>query len=61
MLCIGGEANYYQPPDPPPECRECDGYGKVEVKEYINAHRVVVTFYPHPKEIDCPVCEGTGY
>ncbi len=41
-------ASYYEPPDPPMECRQCDGDGFVANEDY----------YPDNKAMECPRCHG---
>ena len=46
---LGGEAAWYQPPDPLPECSRCDGDGKNHpTGEY------------EIRDAECPHCNGTG-
>ena len=54
---LGGEAEYYQPKDPGPECLWCDGSAMVDVGSVIDvdgkSHSV-----PHglAVEVPCPRC-----
>jgi len=60
QYAIGGEANYYQPPDPPKECAWCDGQGAVEVAAIycvLGKTHDLEREYP---EVKCPRCGGSG-
>ena len=58
---IGGEAEYYQPPEPGFECTWCDGGGKVAVISFIDCRGYIKHISPdYGPEIDCPHCDGTG-
>ena len=70
---LGGEAAWYQPPDPGPECLWCDGGKMVEVATIVdvggNIHPLmgwtggnIVQYEGRPYEIECPRCiEHPGY
>ena len=58
---LGGEAEYYQPPDPGPECLWCDGGGTVDVASIVdvsgNIHQLNQNiFQSRQHEIPCPRC-----
>ena len=54
---LGGEAAWYQPPDPGPECLWCDGGKMVDVGSVIDvdgkSHSVP---YGLTVEVPCPRC-----
>ena len=56
-FALGGEAAWYQPPDPGPECLWCDGTKMVDVGSVIDAdgksHSVP---YGLAVEVPCPRC-----
>ena len=60
VYCIGGEAQYYQPPDPV-LCTWCDGEGVLDVAAVVDCQGVV---HDHPKgylvQVTCPRCDGDG-
>ena len=54
-----------EPPDPPLECRWCDGgQCKVAVHSILDVAGQVQTVWSLPNatgiEVDCPRCDGTG-
>ena len=52
---IGGEAAYYQPPDPPgPECLWCDGTGMVDVAAIRDSAGKLREY--NGADIPCPRC-----
>ena len=60
-FALGGEAEYYQPPDPGPECLWCDGGGTVDVVSIVdvsgNIHQLNQDiFQSRQHEIPCPRC-----
>jgi hypothetical protein len=60
---IGGEAAYYQPPDPEPECSWCDGEQIVAVASVRGGDYKVFTLPNATKydiEVACPYCDGSG-
>jgi len=63
-FAIGGEAEYYQPPDPGPECLWCDGTKIVEVGSIITAGGESMDlhdyFHAHNATVTCLRCDGTG-
>ena len=57
VYAIGGEAEYYQPADPPtPECRWCDGTKMVEVGSIIAAAAYIHSLKDYFVEVECPRC-----
>jgi len=57
VYAIGGEAEYYQPKDPPtPECRWCDGTKMVEVGSIIAADDYIHSLKDYFVEVECPRC-----
>ena len=52
------------PPDPPLECRWCDGQCRVTVHAVLDVAGQVQTVWSLPNatnmEMDCPRCDGTG-
>jgi len=42
---VGPDSSYFEPPDPEPECRACDGHG---------------TIIELRKEVMCERCDGSG-
>ena len=63
-FAIGGEAEYYEPPDPGPECLWCDGTKIVEVGSIITAGGesmdLQAYFHSHNTMVTCLRCDGTG-
>ena len=60
---LGGEAAWYQPPDPGPECLWCDGGGNVSVasiQDVLGKVHVIDFVDEHNVEVQCPRCDGTG-
>jgi RecJ-like exonuclease len=60
-FALGGEAEYYQPKDPGPECSWCDGGGTVDVVSIVdvsgNIHQLNQDiFQSRQHEIPCPRC-----
>ena len=66
-FALGGEAAWYQPPDPGPECLWCDGGKMVDVASIVdvsgNVHPIsqdirgnIVQYEGRPYEIECPRC-----
>ena len=60
-FALGGEAEYYQPKDPGPECLWCDGGGTVDVVSIVdvsgNIHQLNQDiFQSRQHEIPCPRC-----
>ena len=58
---IGGEAEYYQPPDDGPECLWCDGGKMVDVASIVdvsgNIHPLSQDIFLYRQhEIQCPRC-----
>ena len=53
-----------EPPDPPLECRWCDGQCRVTVHAILDVGNEVQTVWSLPNatgiEVDCPRCDGTG-
>ena len=52
------------PPDPPLECRWCEGQTKVTLHAILDVGNEVQTVWSLPNatciEVDCPRCSGTG-
>ena len=61
---LGGEAAWYQPPDPGPECRWCDGTLQVEITSITDVggeERSLKDYFPfHNQTMTCLRCDGTG-
>ena len=61
---IGGEAEYYQPKDPGPECLWCDGGGTVDIHSIttcLGKRRSLKYYFPfHNQSMTCLRCDGTG-
>jgi len=60
-FALGGEAAWYQPKDPGPECLWCDGGGTVDVASIVdvsgNIHQLNQNiFQSRQHEIPCPRC-----
>jgi len=58
----GRPADWYEPPDPGPECLWCSGSASVDVASIIDAgsNRQSLRDWQTPPEIQCPRCDGTG-
>ena len=63
-FALGGEAEYYQPKDPGPECLWCDGGGTVDVASITDVggkqHQLKDYFPFHNPTMTCLRCDGTG-
>ena len=61
---LGGEAEYYQPKDPGPECLWCDGTLQVEITSITDVggeERSLKEYFPfHNQTMTCLRCDGTG-
>ena len=57
-FALGGEAAWYQPPDPGPECLWCDGTKMVTVGSIISVDNQTqrLADFGHDVDVECPRC-----
>ena len=53
---IGGEAEYYQPKDPGPECLWCDGGGHVDICSITDVGGEERSLKDYFVDVECPRC-----
>ena len=55
-FALGGEAAWYQPKDPGPECLWCDGTKMVEIGSIIDCQGEQQSLKDYFVEVECPRC-----